>query len=99
MGIFILLVSALGIFVLLRATLRAMFSLFKRRAAPPIAIIEVAADNSGVVEVKSIWAVYEIPAFIRRGNGYPVLSEKKVKRVRKVKPAPMPVTRMGIAIF
>ena len=99
MGIFILLVSALGIFVLLRATLRAMLSLFKRHAAPPIAIIEVAAESLVVDEVKPIWAEYEIPAFIRRGNGYPVLSEKKAKRVRKVKPAPMPVTRMGIAIF
>jgi archaeosine-15-forming tRNA-guanine transglycosylase len=99
MGIFILLVSALGIFVLLRATLRAMLSLFKRRAAPPIAINEVAAENSTADEVKSVWAEYEIPAFIRRGNGYPVLCEKKAKRVRKVKPAPMPVTRMGVVIF
>jgi len=99
MGIFILLVSALGIFVLLRATLRAMLSLFKRRAAPPIAITQIAAENSVADEVKSVWAKYEIPAFIRRGNSYPVLSEKKAKRVRKVKPAPKPVTRMGVAIF
>lgn len=36
---------------------------------------------------KPDWSAYETPAFIRRGISHPVLTEKKQKRVRKVKSA------------
>ena len=101
MGIFILCIVAFGIFVVLRATLRALLTFlgFFKRPAPPTVLVEVVADNSALDEAKSVWGDYETPAFIRRGIGYPVLREKKAKRVRKVKLATAPLPEMALAVF
>ena len=77
MGIIILAVLALGIFTVLRM----VFGFFKARIS-----VKAAVEKNLIQPVSDepSWAVFEVPAFIRRGMQYPVLSEKK-KRTRKAK--------------
>ena len=77
MGIMILLGIAWIIYVAVRGV--AMF--IKSRLKESHAI----KDCAEPVPNESNWAVFETPTFIRRGLAFPVLTEKKKRRVRKAK--------------
>lgn len=85
MGIFILCIVAFGIFLFLRATLRALLGFFKRRPVPPTVLVEVVADNSALDEAKSVWAENEkikskVPRIaLTAFHANPLLAECEVK--------------------
>ena len=96
MGIIILAVLAFGIFSILRAAFKfiqarmkagggAVSSAVAACCKPLLSSTKETAQSAASNEPD--WAAYDIPAFIRRGISWPVLTEKKKKRVRKAKAA------------
>jgi hypothetical protein len=85
MGIVLLVVFAVGLYIIGRALFRAVAGLFKTRPAVATeATQSVQSEVSGEVD----WAALEVPTFVRRGLPFPVLTKKvKAKRVRKPKVA------------
>jgi len=77
MGIFILLMLAWAVY----SAIRAMVVFIKPRIKAKFATRTPAATMPN----EPNWAGFETPTFIRRGIPFPVLIEKKKKRIRKTK--------------
>lgn len=79
MGIMILLGIAWAIYVAVRGVV--VFIKSRLKKSPAI------KDCVESIPNESNWASFETPTFIRRGLAFPVLTEKKKRRVRKAKTA------------
>ncbi len=77
MGIFILLMMAWAFY----SAIRAVVVFIKPRIKAKLATRAQAASMPN----EPNWADFETPTFIRRGIPFPVLTEKKKKRIRKTK--------------
>ena len=77
MGIFILLMMAWAVY----SAIRAMVVFIKPRIKAKFATRTPAATMPN----EPNWAGFETPTFIRRGIPFPVLTEKKKKRIRRTK--------------
>jgi len=77
MGIFILLMMAWAVY----SAIRAVVVFIKPRIKAKLATRAQAASMPN----EPNWAGFETPTFIRRGIPFPVLTEKKKKRIRKTK--------------
>ncbi len=77
MGIFILLMMAWAFY----SAIRAVVVFIKPRIKAKLATRAPAASMPN----EPNWAGFETPTFIRRGIPFPVLTEKKKKRIRKTK--------------
>jgi len=77
MGIFILLMMVWAVY----SAICAVVAHIKPRIKTKPATRTLAAS----IPNESNWAAFETPTFIRRGIPFPVLTEKKKKRIRKTK--------------
>ena len=77
MGIFILLMLAWAVYSAIRAVVAHIEPRIKTK--PATRTLAASMPN------ESNWAAFETPTFIRRGIPFPVLIEKKKKRIRKTK--------------
>jgi len=77
MGIFILLMMAWAVY----SAIRAVVVFIKPRIKAKLATRAQAASMPN----EPNWAGFETPTFIRRGIPFPVLTEKKKKRIRRTK--------------
>ena len=77
MGIFILLMMAWAVY----SAIRGVVVFIKPRIKAKLA----AKPQSASLPNEPNWAGLEAPTFIRRGIAFPVLAEKKKKRIRKTK--------------
>ena len=77
MGIFILLMMAWAAY----SAIRSVLAFIKPRVKAKLA----AKAQPASMPNKPNWAGLDIPAFIRRGIPFPVLAEKKKKRIRRTK--------------
>lgn len=83
MGIFILLMMAWAVY----SAIRAVVVFIKPRIKAKLATRAQAASMPN----EPNWADFETPTFIRRGIPFPVLTEKKKKRIRRTKVVGTPV--------
>jgi len=77
MGIFILLIMAWAVY----SAIRAVIAFIKPRIKTKLATRTPAASMPN----QPNWAGLETPTFIRRGIPFPVLTEKRKKRIRRTK--------------
>jgi hypothetical protein len=77
MGIFILLMLAWAVYSAIRAVVAHIEPRIKTK--PATRTLAASMPN------ESNWAGLETPTFIRRGIAFPVLTEKKKKRIRRTK--------------
>lgn len=77
MGIFILLMMAWAAY----SAIRAVVAFIKPRMKARLTTMAPAASMPN----EPSWAGLETPTFIRRGIPFPVLAEKKKKRIRRTK--------------
>ncbi len=77
MGIFILLMMVWAVYSAIRAVIAFIKPRIKTKPATRIPAASMPNEPN--------WAVLETPTFIRRGLAFPVLTEKKKKRIRRTK--------------
>ena len=77
MGIFILLMMAWAVYSAIRAVVVFIKPRIKAKFATRTQVATMPNEPN--------WAGFETPTFIRRGIPFPVLTEKKKKRIRKTK--------------
>ena len=77
MGIFILLMLAWAVYSAIRAVVVCIKPRIKAKFATRAQVATMPNEPN--------WAGFEIPTFIRRGIPFPVLIEKKKKRIRRTK--------------
>ncbi|OGT44741.1 MAG: hypothetical protein A3K00_07795 [Gallionellales bacterium RIFOXYD2_FULL_52_7] len=77
MGIFILLMLAWAVYSAIRAVVVFIKPCIKAKFATRTQVATMPNEPN--------WAGFEIPTFIRRGIPFPVLTEKKKKRIRRIK--------------
>lgn len=82
MGILILLGLALTVYLGIRAVVAFINSRARAKLAAKI--------QSASMPNEPNWAGLETPTFIRRGIAFPVLTEKKKKRIRRAKAVDAP---------
>lgn len=77
MGIFILLMMVWAVYSAIRAVIAFIKPRVKTKPATKTPAVSMPNEPN--------WAGLETPTFIRRGIAFPVLTEKKKKRIRRTK--------------